>query len=205
MIALSALILAMAIGSNEPYSVDPDSNEQFVPSIDAVLGLNWNQPITKQKASPSLDSRFGLSYETAGIGVGKAGHLDVSVGLVYTTRACELDSLQSRVQFGMIQAPILGHGPIMGLSWLEAAAGVTPGWVFDFIQGRSASGDVPFKQELASPISVDITIGVIAQIGILRLRFLLYNSPVSQLENNALMFSGFFWDAHIPIYWKRRK
>jgi hypothetical protein len=166
------------------------------------MGWSWNQPVSADKASPAIGNRLGLSYETAGIRVGKAGHLNVSLGLVYSTRAFAWDGYLDKAVFSLIQMPILGHGPIMGLPWLEAAAGFTPGYVVDFVLGGPNAQYVAANQALGNPLSGDITIGVIANLRFFRLRALIYNSPFGNLQDSDLMASGFQWDAHFPLHWK---
>jgi hypothetical protein len=176
----------------------------YARSIDFVAGVNWNQPVQAPGAKPALGNRFGLSFETRGITVGKAGHLPISIGMLYSTRAAGYDGAFNRGTFSLLQMPILGHGAIRGLPWLEAAAGITPGVVLDHVTASDGQGYHADNDALGNRLNCDITVGVAINLYTLQLRALLYQSPVSNLEGSDMMFSGFIFDLHLPLRFKRK-
>jgi hypothetical protein len=206
MIPLSTWSLAFMLGmTSVSLAMDTLVTLPPKPDVEFVLGWNWNQPVAVDYASSTIGNRLGLNFETPGIGVGKAGHLDVSIGLVYSTRAIALDGTFDRAVFSLVQMPILGHGPIKGLPWLEAAAGVTPGWVLDWILGGPQEDYIALNNNLKLPLNCDITIGLVAHLRYFQIRALLFNSPLGNVRYPELLISGFQLDAHIPLHWKKAR
>lgn len=176
----------------------------FARSVDLVGGFSWNQPVSAPHAKPALGNRFGLSFETPGITVGKTGRLPISVGLTYSTRAIAYEGDFNRGIFSLVQMPMLGHGAIKGLPWLEAAAGLTPGFVLDHVTASEGKGYHVDNDALGNRFSCDITVGVAINLFTTQLRVLLYQSPIANLQGSDLMFAGFLFDWHLPLHFKRK-
>jgi hypothetical protein len=172
-------------------------------SLDLVAGVNWNQPVGIEETRPRLGNRFGLSYETMGLSMGKVGHLPVSVGLLYSTRAAGFTGDFDKATFTLIQAPLLGHGAIMGLPWLEACGGLTPGYVLDLIRGSQGKGYIVDNQSLKTHLNCDITLGLAVNLAVTQMRFLVYQSPVANSRWKEMTFSGFTLDWLFPLHLQR--